>query len=249
MVRIGRVHYLNTLPLFYLWEARGVSFVEGHPSELVNLLRKGQLEAGIVSSLEYLKHPENYRLVRGLSISSTERACSVLIFSTKPLGEVNSVYLTPASLTSRALAIYLIRRVYKREPEWLEDRERAEALMLIGDEALQERLKGEWQYVYDLGEEWFRLYGLPFVFALFLVRKDAPKGLEFFIEEQCKKSKTSFFKDLKEGRLKVEKYGLFLKEYFTSCLDYNLDERGEESLRIFNEILISEGLLSNLGGE
>lgn len=244
MVRIGRVRYLNTLPLFYLWEAPGVSFVEDHPSELVKLLRRGQLEAGIVSSLEYLNHPEDYRLVRGLSISSAKRACSVLILSSKPLEKVNSVYLSPASLTSRALALYLIRRVYKREPEWLEERGRAEALMLIGDEAIEERLRGKWQYVYDLGEEWFRLYGLPFVFALFLVRKDAPEGLEFLIEEQCKKSRNRFFKDLSEGKLKVEGYAdPFLTEYFTSCLNYDLDERGEESLKIFKRILIREGLV------
>lgn len=244
MVRIGKVSYLNTLPLFYLWDTSKVSFIEGSPSELVSLLRKGKIHAGIVSSVEYLYHPENYRLVKGVSISSLKKACSVLIFSNQPIEKIKSIYLTPESLSSKVLAFYILRRVYGIQVEQIENRELAEAHMLIGDEAIKEKLSGRWTYVYDLGEKWFELHGLPFVFALFLVRKDAPEGLELFIQKQCERSKSEFFKDLKEGRLKIKGYGeLFLREYFTSCLSYELDKKEEESLKILGEILSKNSLL------
>ncbi|MCS7171044.1 MAG: menaquinone biosynthesis protein [Aquificaceae bacterium] len=247
MLKIGKVGYLNALPLFYLWNASNVVFVEGHPSELVDLLRKGEIQAGIVSSVEYIVHKENYRLVPSVCISSLEKACSVLLFSKRPLEKVRHLYLTPASLTSRVLTLYLLERLHHNSPKVVEDRDMADALMLIGDEALKEKESGRWRYVYDLGEQWFSLHRLPFVFALFLIRRDAPEGLESFIAEQCSRSKSQFFKDLLGCKVNIEGYGKdFLKDYFISCLDYTLDARSQESLSLFKEILIKSGLLLNL---
>ncbi len=243
MISVGKVSYLNTLPLFYRWDTSKVSLVEGHPSELVKKLREGHIQAGIVSSVEFLLHPENYRVVPDISISSKEKACSVLIFSKKPLEFVESLYLTPSSMTSKLLALYVVKEVYKNSPSIVQAKENADALMLIGDEAVREKGSNNWKYVYDLGEEWFRLYGLPFVFALFLVRRDAPEWLEGFIWEQCKRSKEEFFKDLREGKLEVYSYGQeYLKDYFTLCLDYGLDQKARRSLEIFKEILTKESL-------
>ncbi|MFN3976608.1 MAG: menaquinone biosynthesis protein [Aquificaceae bacterium] len=242
MVKVGRVNYLNTLPLFYRWDSK-VSFVEGHPSHLVKLLRGGEIQAGIVSSVEYLINREDYILVPGVSISSKERACSVLIFSERPLEEVESIYLTPASLTSRLLALYILEKVYRKKPEVVENKGKAQALLLIGDEAIKEKLANRWPHIYDLGEEWFKLHRLPFVFALFLVRKDAAPWLAEYIREQCNNSRAEFYKDLSEGKIQVK--GLsknFLLEYFNSCLSYELREREWASLEIFNEFFIEVGV-------
>lgn len=239
MIKVGKVSYLNTLPLFYSWDTQEVSLIEGHPSELVKKLRAGQIQAGIVSSVEFLLHPEDYRVVPGISISSRERACSVLIFSKRPLEFIRSIHLTPASMTSKMLAMYVLKRVYGNSPEVVE-RSQAEALLLIGDEAFSEKDSGRWDYIYDLGEEWFRLHGLPFVFALFLVRRDAPEWLDQLILEQCRKSREEFYHDLEEGKLRLQKP---LKDYFNLCLDYTLDEEGWRSLSLFKEILMEDAIL------
>lgn len=243
MIKVGCVSYLNTLPLFYSWDTSKVKLVEGHPAQLVDMLRKNQIQAGIVSSVEYLLNPEQYRIVQGISISSREKACSVLLFSRSPIERIKSIYLTPASLTSRLLALYILK-TYGSEPEVIADKNDAEALLLIGDEALREKRSVRWEYVYDLGEEWFRLYRLPFVFALFLVRKDAPPWLDVFIQEQCSISKEEFYKRLSGGCFSVDGYTLTeLREYFTACLDYGLDERSWKSLELFKEILMKEGII------
>ena len=58
MIKVGKVSYLNTMPLFYKCDGSETVLVEGHPSELVDRLRKGEIKAGIVSSVEYLPHEE-----------------------------------------------------------------------------------------------------------------------------------------------------------------------------------------------
>lgn len=244
MLKVGKVSYLNTLPIFYRWDTSKISVVEGHPSELVNKLRENEIQAGIVSSIEFLLHPEEYRVVPGVCISSKEKACSVLILSKKPMKSISSLYLTPASMTSKVLAKYVAKRVYKNNPKIVEDRSSADALMLIGDEAIRERVSDKWQYVYDLGEEWFKLHKLPFVFALFLVRSDAPHWLDNFIAESSKVSREEFYRDLRKGTVKLEGYDYqTLRDYFTLCLNYELDQRGWQSLKIFKEILIEESIL------
>lgn len=243
MIKVGKVGYLNTLPLFYKWDTSQTVLVEGHPSELVDRLRKGELHAGIVSSVEYLFHKEDYLIVPKVCIASRERACSVLIFSNRLLEDIKSLYLTPASLTSKELAMYVVKVIYGNSPELVKDRSKADAIMLIGDEAMIEKSLGKWQYVYDLGEEWFKRHRLPFVFALFLVRRDAPTWLCDYIAKQCSTSKDLFFKDLMQGRIKVNGFNQsFLVEYFTSCLQYDLDEKAIQSLGIFNGFLMKRNL-------
>ena len=74
MIKVGKVGYLNTLPLFYKWDTSQTVLVEGHPSELVDRLRKGELHAGIVSSVENLFHKEDYLIDPKECIASRERA-------------------------------------------------------------------------------------------------------------------------------------------------------------------------------
>lgn len=243
MFKIGKVSYLNTLPLFFSWERGRVEFVEDVPSRLVELLRAGKIQAGIVSSVEHLKHPDIYRVVPGLSISSSKKACSVALFSKKPIQHIENLYLTEASVTSRFLALHILRDIYGASPYFIKSRERADAVLLIGDEAIEEKKRGKWEHVYDLGEEWYRAYGMPFVFALFLVRKDAPPWLDELIARECGKSLELFYEALRRGSLEVEGYDrAFLEEYFTHCLQYNLGEREWQSLNFFNEILSKEEL-------
>ncbi|HIQ31291.1 MAG TPA: hypothetical protein EYH49_03905, partial [Aquifex aeolicus] len=66
-MRVGKVSYLNAMPLFY--SLRGFEIVEGHPSYLVKLLRSGEIDAGIVSSVEYFFNPQDYYVLPDISIS------------------------------------------------------------------------------------------------------------------------------------------------------------------------------------
>ena len=224
MLRVGKVSYSNTLPLFY--SLKGFDLIEGHPSELAKKLREGEIDAGIVSSAEYFFNPEGYLVLPEISISSRGKVCSVLLLSKKPIEDVTSVRITPSSLTSRYLLSYLLKEVYGTNPQEVTQRE--DALLSIGDEAL--KLKENYDYTYDLGEEWFKHTGLPFVFALFLVRKDAPSGRVKELYKGIKTSLKTFFSELESGRLDLGED--FLKHYLSECIDYGL---GEEHIRSLME--------------
>ena len=222
MLRIGKVSYLNTLPIFY--SLKGFEVIEGHPSELVKLLREGRIDAGIVSSAEYFFNPDIYWVLPNVSVSSRGRVCSVLLLSNKPIGEVRRVRITPNSLTSRFLLMYILKENYRLQVEEVSEGE--DAFLAIGDEAIE--LRSSFTYAYDLGEEWFRLTGLPFVFALFLVRRDVPAGPVLDLKEGLDTSVRRFFEDLGSGRLELPGDGEFLRSYFSECIDYSL---GWEHLR------------------
>ena len=244
MFKIGKVSYLNTLPLFYKFRDPRIELVEGHPSQLVSLLREGKIQAGIVSSVEYLLRPDQYRIIPNISISSRERACSVAIFSTKPLVELKKVYLTPASLTSKYLCFYVLEEIYKLNPIYTENKEEADAFLLIGDEALSAKAQKLYPYIYDLAQEWFKVHKLPFVFALFLVRSDTPQYLDELIENLVSFSLEAFYKDLEEGKIEIEGYSKEeLREYLTECLSNSLGERELLSLDIFKRFLEIKALL------
>ncbi|MFN3814330.1 MAG: menaquinone biosynthesis protein [Aquificaceae bacterium] len=242
MVKVGKVKYLNTMPLFYRWDDPSIELIEGHPSELACKLREGEFQAGIVSSVEYIMNRELYEFVPNISVSSKRRVCSVLFLSKVPIESIRKVYITPHSLSSKYLSFYIFEEVLKVRPDYVKEKDQADCLMLIGDEALTEKKEGKYAYVYDLGEMWYKKNKLPFVFALFIVRKDAPKGLLPKITEMCQASKEAFFDDLKNRKIKVEGFTQEeLLEYFTHCLYNGLDKKSMLSLEIFTEFLTSKG--------
>jgi len=49
----------------------------------------------------------------------------------------------------------------------------ADAVLLIGDRAIGGQA-GSFQLIWDLGDEWCRWTGLPFVFAVWAARRDVP---------------------------------------------------------------------------
>ncbi|NPA41176.1 MAG: menaquinone biosynthesis protein [Aquificae bacterium] len=232
MLRVGKVKYLNTLPLFYSLE--GFELVEGHPSELVSMIREGKIDAGIVSSVEYFFNPEDYLVLPDISISSAGKVCSVLLLSNKPIASIRKVRITPSSLTSKYLLRYLFKKVYHLELEEVEREE--EAVLSIGDEAF--KLKEKFPYAYDLGEEWFKSTGLPFVYALFLVRRNAPAEEVVKLHKQLKTSVKKFFYDLERGKAEVPED--FIAEYLSSCIDYGLSEAHLKSLKTFFSFMEEE---------
>lgn len=185
-VRIGMVNFINTAPVYDVWKRTvqqpGWQVVEAPPSELNRLLYSGELDLGIVSSHEYASHPDRYRILAGLSISATGPVGSVFLFSRiapeKLAGRL--LLLSSQSQTSVSLVKIILEEFLHVFPRYetggvLDSRdgmEEASGVLAIGDEALRLAGEGRYPYVLDLGEIWFENTGLPFVFAVWAVRRD-----------------------------------------------------------------------------
>jgi len=192
-LRIGQIEYANCTPLFTAlknnFNCTDYHFISGVPAQLNAMLSRGEIDLCPASSFEYGKSPEKYYLLPGLSISSIGAVKSVLLFSRLPIEllDNHAVGLTAESDTSvNLLKIVLAKRYglvneFRRTTLPLQEALRTfSALLLIGNAALKAATHARGLYVYDLGELWKEMTGLPFVFALWIVTREAAelKSLE-----------------------------------------------------------------------
>lgn len=183
---IGHIEYLNCTPIFMAlqksMDCSGYRFVRGVPSFLNRRLAEGGIDVCPSSSIEYGKYPDQYLILPELCISSIGPVKSVLLFSRVPLDCLDNAVI--GMTTESDTSVNLLRIILATFQGFSNRFERtglplAEALnsypavLLIGDQALRGALGGGDFHVYDLGELWYRATGLPFVFALWLVRRDA----------------------------------------------------------------------------
>ena len=194
MMNLGDIQFLNSWPVTHALRKgiipSGVKVVPGTPAELNRRLLTGELDAGAVSSMMYLRHQEEFVPVPGLCIRSESPVHSVLVVSKQPLttlkgrtiGVSNQGATTPVLLkvlaAHRGLKINL-ETTPLRYPEILEE---YPAALLIGDEALQASQSADGLQWWDLGEAWSTWTKRPFVYALWVVRRALaerePRALE-----------------------------------------------------------------------
>src|SRR5207244_4494195 len=171
-MRLGRIGYINCYPVYGAID-RGVTplaaeLVTGTPSELNDLLAAGELDLSVVSAVEYARNARDYVLLPDLAISCDGPVRSVALFSRRPVG----------------LLELLCRDVWKVRLHFAQARAEAagldglahlphEAVLVIGDAALLLAARHAYPHRYDLGDEWKRWTGLPFVFAMWAARRAA----------------------------------------------------------------------------
>jgi chorismate dehydratase len=165
-LRIGCVQYLNSRPLIHDYHGR---MQLAHPSELARELAADRLDAALVPIFEVLRDPR-YTLVDDVAIACDGPVCSVFLAYRGELKAIRSVALDPASLTSVNLLRVLLREFHDAAPAFGSE---GEAQLLIGNQAIGfldgQGADSDWQ-ILDLGEEWRRCTGLPFVFAAWALR-------------------------------------------------------------------------------
>lgn len=183
--RIGMVNFINTAPLYEVWQ-RTVGRPEWQvtaapPAVLNDLLCRGELDLGFISSHEYGAHPELYKILVGLSISATGPVGSVFLFARQEVAGLQGkkVLLSAQSQTSVALVKIILEDFYGVQPLYEQGAidpgamdEDFAAVLAIGDDALRLREQGAFPVQLDLSEVWQQQTGLPFVFAVWAVRED-----------------------------------------------------------------------------
>lgn len=184
MLRVGSVPYLVGRPLDEgLEHEPGIRLERRVPAELVARLRAGELDVALVSSIELFRTP-GYRYLDGLCVAGEGHVGSVQVFLRRPVEEVASVALDPASRAAATLVRVLFERriggpagLPRANVRWIEVEPGADpraidadAWLRIGDPALREHLAGDSPPVFNPSAEWHARTGLPFVFATWIVR-------------------------------------------------------------------------------
>ncbi len=186
---ISMIPYANMGPYEALGPPEGCYFVHSTPRNSIAALKSGAVWAAAVpvgglAALEGVVVP-----LGKFGIAAYQQVMSVMFFSNQPFEEFVSpltVRLTVESATSVRLLYLLMDYCHGREhiSQVAEPGASPDGELVIGDTALkwnqlfeaEGQVKG-FRFVTDLAARWDRHHGLPFVFARWVVRADAPADL------------------------------------------------------------------------
>jgi chorismate dehydratase len=237
--RVGSVPYLNAVPLTRGLEEQ-VVFVA--PSQLAEMLRRDELDAALVSVTEVLFH-DRYDVLDGIAVASLGEVKSVFLAHRGPLEDVKEVFYDTASLTSvNLLRVLLAERGLAPQFKPLAGYEPArlpDYALLIGDPALDLLLGPHEHQVWDLGAAWYELTGLPFVYAVWALRR----GLENSrLRRQLREAKNFGLETLDSIISSRTEYNYeFRKDYLGWHIHFHLGADEKRGLARFIDLLRKHG--------
>lgn len=246
-IRVGIVNYLNTRPLIYGLQRPPVSdLIElkgDYPSRLADMLMKDEIDVGLIPVAVIPQLPSCH-IIGEHCIGTEGEIASVALFSEVPMDEIKRIYLDYQSRTSVALLKYLAKEYWGINPEFVqavdEDYRKeikgTTAGLVIGDRAFEQRKIST--FIYDLGSEWKKITGLPFVFAVWVSVKELPQD---FLREFDKANGLGL--QYIDEIVEQTPFGLYdLSKYYKLHLSYHLDERKRAGMKLFLKY-ISESIV------
>ncbi|MDZ7343160.1 MAG: menaquinone biosynthesis protein, partial [candidate division KSB1 bacterium] len=179
---MGKIPYLNCVPFYDRFENKPFRLIPLAPRPMGKLAEQGQIDGGPLSLLDYWRVEKDFDLLDyGIAVRNLAR--SVVLYSNYPWLELEGKRLGITSETSTSIELLKVLLAHKygvaakleRLHPIFQASEAAhfDAVLVIGDEALIRAKAGlaNFRYVFDLGKEWHDWTGLPFVFAVWAVRK------------------------------------------------------------------------------
>jgi len=231
-IRVSLVRYLNSAPLGWAFLhgplCNTFKVIRSSPSKCADQLARGEVEIGLIPSIEYTKIP-GLRIIPGMSISSLNDVRSILLVQPKKKGPIRSIALDTTSRTSVVLTKVLMKDVMGIHPEFiphppnLKDMlKKCSAALLIGDAAL--RVNPDEYHTVDLAQVWVQWQRMPFVFAFWACRENAelPENV-YGIFQMAKKwglEKREEIADVFSKKLKLRKE--FLEHYLFHNINFDL---------------------------
>lgn len=189
----ARIPYANAAPFYALWSEAPFAVRNLPPRDLGLEAEAGSVDLGLMASGDFLRLRDRFEMLAPMGVAARGPVLSVLLFSRRPANALagSLISVTPETSTSiRLLKLLLnvrrglagVRYVRGLEPA------QADALLLIGDQAMRTRNRPPEGFVHtlDLGADWLEWTGLPFVYATWAVRSalDPPlkRELRSFLE-------------------------------------------------------------------
>ena len=238
--RIGSVHYLNAVPL-----TRGIEseIIFATPAKLAEMLRRDELDAALVSITEVLLN-DRYDILDGIAIASLGEVYSVLLAHKKPLEEVTEIFCDTASLTSvNLLKVLLAELGLKPEFKPLENYAAAsekDFVLLIGDRAIDFQRAPHAHEIFDLGVAWTEMTNLPFVYAVWALRRGVENSE---LRAELRSSKRFGMETLDQIIATREEFDEdFRRDYFDWHIHFHLGEDEKRAIAKFSELLRKHGL-------
>lgn len=236
-IRVGAVSYLNTKPLVYGFEHGmmndSVDLKIDFPSKIATMLLQDEIDVGLVPVAIIPEMKEHY-IISDYCISCDGEVASVCLFSEVPLNKIEKILLDYQSRTSVELLKILVKDSWKINPifedtsgEYQSEIKGTTAALLIGDRALQQRKVSK--YIFDLGLEWKKFTGLPFVFAAWVSNK---KLDENFIKA-FNEANAIGVDNLEAVIIENQESEFNLNHYYNDYINFWIDDDKKKAMELF----------------
>ncbi len=236
-VRIGSVSYLNAKPLLYGFEQgmmkNDIDLLIDYPAEIARQLLDDKIDLGLIP-VAIIPELKEYHIVSDFCIGCDGAVATVCLFSDVPLHEIKTILMDYQSRTSVELLKQLLKEHWEISPTLIDagiDYEKTigdtTAGLVIGDRAFVQQKRSA--YMYDLGQAWKDMTGMPFVFAAWVSNKKLP---DLFTESFNKTTGTGL-DYIDEIAQQNNSSDYDLKKYYTSNISYQLDIEKRKALDIF----------------
>lgn len=231
-IKISAVSYTNTKPFIYGIERSEVKeqidLSLDIPSDCAAKLIDNQVDIGLIP-VAAIPFVPNANIIGSYCIGSVGAVNSVFIFSNVPAQQIKTVKLDLHSRTSNNLAKVLLKFHFKVEVDFTTDQSaQTDAIVLIGDRTFGR--KEDFAYAYDMGEEWMKLTGLPFVYAAWVANKTIDTNFIAAFDEALKfglAHRVDLLKELPQ----ISNFDL--EDYLLHKLDFELTNEKRKALALF----------------
>ena len=245
-IKIGQIPYLNSEVFYRGMDTSVAELSPLVPSALSGAVQNGQVEAGPVPLVTCFAIEDRFKPLGSYCIATVERAYSILFYSRVPIEDLNGkiVGITSETSTSVRLLKTLLKHRFNVNPSKYEMvRDSNDSFLLIGDEALRNRLGvAGYPYQYDLGEVWYQWTGLPFVFARWVVRNDLDQRCIEWIETALDLNISRNLVEANQIAKKRRDLGMSLDEVaeYVRSFRYKLGPEELKSIDKFRDLLALE---------
>jgi aminodeoxyfutalosine synthase len=245
---VGKIPYLNSLPFYMAVGNHPFKILPVVPRRMGLLAQKGQIDSGPFSLMDYFRLEDSLELT-DWCIATRDQVKSVILFSKEGWAGLagKTIGITDETSTSAKLLTVLLEQKYGvkanlvRMHSGINNYLQFDAVLLIGDEALMRNKSGldGFELAFDLASEWYHWQKLPFVFAVWALKRSLPEQRKQEIRDLVQKSVDSCSSGFASvGALHGKASGLTEKETqeYLEGFNYHLGEREREAMRRFREM-------------
>ena len=201
-LRIGQISYLNSQPFYPLLGEHRLMAMP--PRELGRLAERGEIDAGIMATADYLALTDRYEPVADLGVANREEVRSILLYTRRPLGQLGGARIGVTEDTSTSICLMRLLLEVRdgiAPPDYVRGfQEDGDAFLVIGNPALRSHRDppAGFAHCYDLASEWWRWKKLPFVFALWVIKRAVPPSEKHAFRELLERSYAQGISELDE---------------------------------------------------
>jgi chorismate dehydratase len=255
---IACVSFLNSKPLIDpVVTNPGVHVRFAVPAELLPLIEDGSVSAALLPMVDFQNARTDLLLLPAGMIGCDGPTLTVRLYSRVPPAQIHTLHGDTDSHTSVILARLILRErfgvaaplVPLAAREGVHPAAGPETMLLIGDKVVNASPDpAAYPHQLDLGEEWKRLTGLPFVFAMWMIRKDrvAAEGAAIaHILDDARRRGTAHLDPLLDRYAAEKGWPRDLaRRYFTEYLRYEVTPAARQGLGRFFDLAERHGLLA-----